>query len=172
MTTEQKLEAFKAEHPDAFQAIFDQGFKAGQVKGGEDALKLERERIEAVSGCATFSGRHEFILGQVRAGNDVARAKGEFADVMAKENTELRKAQADAGRRERLANAAHPQGEEFAGVNPSLTASNTNATQLFEQRIAEQIKAGKTRQQAVNAVATADPTLYQEFLAAASNPKR
>ena len=167
MTTEQKLEAFKAEHPDAFQAIFDQGFKAGQVKGGEESLKLERERIEAVANCPTFTGRFEFILGQVRAGNDVARAKGEFADVMAKENTELRKQQADIGRRERLANAAHPQGAEFAGIDPSLTASTGNAKAVFEKKVEEQVKAGKTRAQAVNAVAVADPALHQEYLATA-----
>jgi hypothetical protein len=166
LTVEQKLEAFKAEHPDAHKAIYDSGFSAGQIAGGDESLKLERSRIDALATYSSFSGRHEFILGQVRSGHDLGAAKGDFADLLATENKQLRAAQQTQDRRERLAGAAHEQGTgEFDGGKPPIAPQNQSARTMFETRVAEQTKTGKSKAAAINAVAQADPVLYRDYMA-------
>ncbi len=87
---ENPSQAFKAEHPDAYKDIVNEGFTEGHKTGTTE----ERDRAKALA--AAFPDRPAFALEQFVAGHEVMHAKAAFSDVLAAENKTLREEQAKA----------------------------------------------------------------------------
>jgi signal peptide peptidase SppA len=98
-------EAFKAAHPDAYKALVDgakaegvaEGRKAGETEGYEKGANDAMGRHAALA--KAFPDRPGFVAEQFAAGHDVGMAKANLADVLLKENADLKKAAAESGNR-------------------------------------------------------------------------
>jgi hypothetical protein len=183
MSVQTLTDAFKAEHPDAFQSIHDEGFKAGAESAKPRPAKASELK-------AAFPNHSGFVVDQLSADATMDQANAAFLAVLAQESAVLRaenesfkeqiqKRQAEKAKADALANAAHPQTEGFAGATTPLDGSAAavginagNAKARFDAKVAETMKTNPTmsRQTAVNRVSMAEPDLHQAMLDSANAP--
>lgn len=170
MSTTALVDAFKAEHPDAFQAIYDSGVKSGKAEMAAKPAKVNELK-------AAFPAHNSFVIDQLTAEATLEQATAAFVAVQAKDLSdakaenekivaELTTFKAEKAKATALASAAHPQTEGFAGVNTGAPNTQTvNAKVKFENRVSELSATHKiSRAAAVNRVSVEDPALYQAML--------
>lgn len=112
-------EQFAAQYPDAVKDWKNEGFKEGHDTG------VEEERARAKSLSEQFKDRPQFAMQQFLEGNETAKAKAAFADILAKENEQLK---ADLQKKD----------AEGGGTDPVNLASRTDIQNTDDDVVTEE----------------------------------
>ena len=142
---------YAAEHQDHLAEAASPLITTASTKSAEDATKTERDRFAALG--RAFTDRPAFALEQGIAGHDLGVAKANLADVLLKENAELKKTAA--------AKADEQPGVPGAGAS---RRANGSAKAEFDALVQAKVKAGAALARATAAVVHENADLHKQMI--------
>lgn len=173
------------DHVESFDAAIkrlEQRISGGtkQTPAGGRAAGIDKRKDTAMSEAATvaelkaaFPNHSDFVLQQLEKGHSLIEAKGDFSDVLAAENAELRKNAKRTGVGVEGLGAGAPSRAGLGGLARGANLSSGGNADLFNELVAQIMETnGGDRRKAMVAAAKQNPALHQAYIDETNNDPR